>query len=172
MNYYIADLHLGHNNIIRLSNRPFKSVEEMDKAIIDAWNKTVEPDDDVYIIGDLIYRSPNPEQYLKALGGRKHLIKGNHDSFIKNRALHRYFESIDDIKIIQDGSSQVVLFHYPMAEWPGYYRDSILLWGHLHNNDNEAAKIMRQLKNNYNVGVDVIGFAPLTLKQIMERKKK
>ena len=29
MNYYISDLHLFHENLIRFDNRPFKSMEEM-----------------------------------------------------------------------------------------------------------------------------------------------
>ncbi len=47
MNYYIADTHFGHNNILRLSNRPFNTVEEMDKVIIDNWNSRVTDNDDV-----------------------------------------------------------------------------------------------------------------------------
>ena len=34
MNFYIADTHFGHDNIRRLSKRPFKTIEEMDKTII------------------------------------------------------------------------------------------------------------------------------------------
>ena len=52
MNYYIADLHLGHNNIRRMSNRPFTTIEEMDKTIIRNWNSRVSDNDDVYILGD------------------------------------------------------------------------------------------------------------------------
>ena len=29
MNYYIADLHLGHSNVIGFDNRPFADVDEM-----------------------------------------------------------------------------------------------------------------------------------------------
>ena len=64
MNYYIADLHLGHENIIRLQGRPFESVEEMDEALVRNWNATVKGCDTVYIAGDLIYKSAEPEKYL------------------------------------------------------------------------------------------------------------
>lgn len=80
MNYYIADLHLGHTNIIRLSNRPYTTVDEMDKDLIDKWNSVVSDNDDIYIVGDLIFRTNKGyEYYLKQLRGKKHLIIGNHD---------------------------------------------------------------------------------------------
>lgn len=33
--FYIADPHFGHNNIRALSKRPFATVEEMDKVLIE-----------------------------------------------------------------------------------------------------------------------------------------
>ena len=58
------------------------------------------------------------------------------------------------------------MFHYPIAEWNGFYRNSVLLFGHIHNNENETCKIMRNIKNCYNVGTDVLGYTPRTLKDI------
>lgn len=167
MIYYTADLHLGHENVIKFSNRPFSSVREMDDTIIENWRAAVRPNDDIYVLGDLIFKSADPEAYLKRLTGRIHLIRGNHDTFLKNKALWNYFESVDELKTIADNGRRVVLCHYPLAEWNGYYRNAIHLFGHIHNNRNEACEIMEKLPNNYNVGVDCIGFTPLTLDQII-----
>ena len=67
MIFFTSDLHLGHANIIRLCNRPFSNVEEMDETIINNWNSVVTDNDDVYILGDFSYKSENPISYLKKL---------------------------------------------------------------------------------------------------------
>ena len=50
MNFYIGDPHLGHEAIIRLRNRPFADVDEMDEAIISNWNSRVTNGDTVFIL--------------------------------------------------------------------------------------------------------------------------
>ena len=68
MIFFTSDLHLGHENCIRLCNRPFSSIEEMDEILIENWNHKVTGKDTVYILGDLIYRSQKPpEEYLRRL---------------------------------------------------------------------------------------------------------
>ena len=56
MIYYTSDLHLFHDNIIRLCNRPYKNVYEMNDDIVERWNNKVKPDDDVYILGDMFFK--------------------------------------------------------------------------------------------------------------------
>lgn len=59
--YFIADPHFGHANMIRLANRPFLDVEEMDRTLIQNWNNVVRKEDEIYIIGDFSWYS-NPEK--------------------------------------------------------------------------------------------------------------
>jgi calcineurin-like phosphoesterase family protein len=168
MKYYISDLHLGHENIIKLCNRPFKSVEDMDRILIDNWNSVITPDDEVYILGDLVFRASNsPLDYFKKLNGKKYLIKGNHDNI---RADWRpYFEWIRDYAEIKDNGKDVILFHYPIVEWNKFFRHSIHLYGHIHNStNNQAYKILKKISNSYNVGADVIGFTPRTLDEVIK----
>lgn len=75
--FYIADTHFGHEAVIRMCNRPFSSIDEMDAALITNWNSVVSSEDEVFILGDLIFKSKHtPHHYLDQLKGKKHLILG------------------------------------------------------------------------------------------------
>lgn len=81
MIFYTADLHLGYFPILHDTARPFASVEQMDRVLIDNWNARVGRDDTVYIVGDFSYNGGEaPTQYLSRLNGTLHLIRGNHDT--------------------------------------------------------------------------------------------
>ena len=59
-----------------------------------------------------------------------------------------------------------------MVEWNGYFRNSIHLYGHIHNNvENNAYKIMRNIDNAYNVGVDIINYMPQRLEDVIKLNK-
>lgn len=171
MNYYIADTHFGHDNIRILSNRPFKTIEEMDQTIIENWNKKVKDADDIYILGDFSFRSKDPGIYLKQLKGNKHLIVGNHDgAILKDPELRKYFVEIRDMKTISDHGTKIVLCHYPLVEWDGYYRGTKHFYGHVHNNmNNPTNQYISSIENAYNVGVDIIGFGPKALNEILKK---
>ena len=61
MMWFTADLHLGDTNILHDMDRPFDSVEEMNRKVIDAINECVAADDRLYILGDFTYRLPMAE---------------------------------------------------------------------------------------------------------------
>lgn len=171
--FYIADLHLGHSNIIRLSKRPFNNVAEMDNALIDNWNKVVSDEDDVYIVGDFSFKS-NAYEYIKLLSGKKHLVKGNHDkSIIKDSKCKQEFISIKDIDKVNDDNQMIVLCHYPMVEWDGFFRGSKHFYGHIHNNtENATYQIVKSIPNAYNVGVDILDYAPREYDEVVWYNQK
>jgi hypothetical protein len=53
--WFTGDWHLSHKNVLKLSNRPFETIEEHDEAIINNFNKFVKSEDDVYILGDISF---------------------------------------------------------------------------------------------------------------------
>lgn len=171
--YYTADLHFGHKNVIRFDSRPFIDVDEMDRYIIDMWNLRVKDDDHVYIVGDVSLNNSLPvEKYLGQLKGHKHLIRGNHDGkLLKNQKAMEFFESVDDILEISDEGRRICICHYPMAEWPGYYRGAWHIYGHIHNNKNEAYYIMKDKEKALNAGCCINNYMPVTFEELVTNNK-
>jgi calcineurin-like phosphoesterase family protein len=78
--WFTSDLHFGHANIIRYSGRPFVDVDEMHEVLTDRWNTNVQPDDTVWVLGDVaLGRLDDVLPLVATLNGRKHLLAGNHD---------------------------------------------------------------------------------------------
>lgn len=50
--YFTSDHHLGHENIIKFTNRPFDSVEDMDQELIKRRNSGVNTYDKMYDLSD------------------------------------------------------------------------------------------------------------------------
>ena len=94
--------HFGHRGIIRLCQRPFSDVGEMDEALIDYWNETVRPTDTVVHHGDFGWN--DGVDYLSRLNGKIILLQGNHDP----AGLGQHYLSIKHNK------RKWVMFHYPI----------------------------------------------------------
>lgn len=171
MKHFIADPHFGHKNILKFSKRPFHSIDDHDATLIANWNKKVKPDDEVYILGDLTMSKSGEyaNALLKQLNGRKYLIKGNHEKYLNDPTFDSsLYEWIKDYHAFNHNGIKFVLFHYPILEWDGFYRDSIHLYGHVHNTRPEYFE--KQLDPRaINVGVDYTNFTPLTIKEVVQR---
>lgn len=165
MIYFTADTHFGHGNIIKYENRPFADIEEMNTHMIKNWNEKVEPDDDIYILGDLIFgKGQNANDILNQLNGKKYLVKGNHDSFLRDKKFDRdLLVWVKDYYVLKYNNRKFVLFHYPIQVWDCRHYDSIHLYGHVHS------KTINKIPNSYNVGVDVNNFTPISIEEIIEK---
>lgn len=157
-----------HSNVIRYARRPFRDAEEMNKKLIENWNSRISAQDEVYILGDVTMKGPaQAQEILAQLRGRKYLIRGNHDAFADRKSFPEdLFVWIRDYAEIKRNGTHFVLFHYPIAEWNGFYRGAIHLHGHQHNTADYNDKNRRQGILCYDVGVDANGMAPVSLEEI------
>lgn len=162
--YFTSDPHFHHKRLAEL--RGFASVEEMNEALIDNWNTTVLPKDEIYVLGDLFFCGVSLSQdILSRLNGRKHWVFGNHDKALrKNPAILSEFVSAQDLKEIkvndeeaQGGAQRIVLCHFPMLTWNRSHFGSWMLHGHSHGTLNypHPMRIM-------DVGVDPNGMRPVS----------
>lgn len=134
--YTIADTHLGHENIIKYCNRPFKTLEEMDSTIINNWNNIVDKDDIAYHCGDFALGIKKKIiNYAKQLNGHIILIRGNHE-----RSSIKFYEEECGFEVIKtkhwtlavvnnDKLNKYVFSHKPIE----VLEDMINIHGHIHN---------------------------------------
>lgn len=176
MIYFTADLHFCHQREFLYINRGFSNVYDMNQAIIRNWNNVVKPEDDVYVLGDLMLND-NREgvKCLHQLQGNLHIIIGNHDT---EERLHLYRDSwnVREIhygQMLQYGKYRFFLSHYPtftphIEERPPS-REVINLFGHTHQSTNffRYADIAEEQMYMYHVGVNSHNLTPVSIEEVI-----
>ncbi len=159
--FFTSDTHFGSDRHLKLSNRPFKSVFDMDITFICNWNKTVTSNDIVFHLGDF-----GDVSVLDKLNFKKmYLLKGNYEH--DDKSFH-----IDDPRVVVcDNNDEVMKFildgeEIPCIHEPLFERNSKLgeyfmktsnkffLYGHIH----EKGLVKR---NGLNVGIDAHNYRPI-----------
>lgn len=163
MYFFTGDEHFGHftnpkRNIIKYCNRPFDTIEEMDKTIISNFNKVVTNKDHTIHVGDLTFK--NPEQYIRQLNGTHTFLRGNHDRWMGKQYHEMWCKTIE--------GQHVVACHYAMRVWNRSHYGSWQVYGHSHGK-------LEPIGLQWDVGVDNNNFYPVSfeqLKNIMEEREK
>jgi calcineurin-like phosphoesterase family protein len=182
--HFTADLHFGHQNIIRYCDRPFPNAAVMDEALIDNWNDVVADGDTVWVLGDFaLGRIADTLPLAARLRGHKILVAGNHDRCWAGHGpradawVDRYLDAGFD-EIIQGSTSvdldgtDVLVSHFPyvgdshdhdrFVEHRPTDTGSWLLHGHVHER-------WAQCGHMINVGVDVNGYRPIDAATLLDR---
>ena len=173
MIFFTADTHFGHKNILKLCNRPFEMIEEMNETLIENWNHRVSGMDTVYIVGDMFFRCSDAEAILRRLKGKKRLIVGNHDSSWMNKVdLNRYFVNVDRLREISDGKHALTLCHYPLLTW-NHAKKSYMIHGHIHADTSaDYFPLICNRSNVLNAGVDINGFMPVSFDELFQNNEQ
>ena len=154
---FTSDLHLGHTNIIKYCDRPFKTVNHMNESLIKKWNDVVKSGDTVFHLGDFCHKTAryNCDKFIARLNGHIIFIKGNHD----NSSL-----SIIETATIEYGGKVWGLCHNPEDA-----TEKFNLTGHVHERW-RTKKIGDKVC--FNVGCDVNNFQPISIKTIIKELEK
>ncbi len=194
--FFTADLHLGHRNIARYEParartagvpEPLGPVDDetqarLDGYLIDRWNATVGPDDEVWVLGDLCMgRLDRTLEQVRRLTGRIVLVPGNHDRvWAGDRRRDEWWDRYLDVGVdeIVDGTASLELLdgttvdldHFPYegdsqdddrhVEWRPVDRGRVLLHGHVHSTWRTNGRMI-------NVGVDAWDHAPIPEPQVV-----
>ncbi|MDT7950393.1 MAG: metallophosphoesterase [Acetobacteraceae bacterium] len=159
--FFTADTHFGHAGARALYRRPFADVDEMDRALVAAWQDRVGPDDTVWHLGDFAVRHPDPAGLLAELPGTKHLVFGNNDP-APIRSLPGWASVVGLAELVAD-DVPLILCHYALRTWPGQAKGALNLHGHSHGR-------LKPIPGQFDVGVDAQNFRPVTLAEILSSR--
>lgn len=181
--FFTSDTHFGHSKIIDYCKRPFSSIEEHDRALIQNWNNVVGQDDTVFHLGDFAYgNSQFVANIIKQLNGNIILIKGNHDLRNMNPTLYNIFsDAVYQARILIDKQT-VYLNHFPFLCFDhgdiNLYKDnySIQLFGHVHSGPLTSSEDVNRLNilfpTQYDVGVDNNNYTPISWTDVRNKIKQ
>lgn len=157
----IADLHLGHANIIRYCSRPFRvnDTTGMDRVLVGNWNACCTKNTKIFHIGDLSYGTgARPAQeYRDELMGDAEFIAGNHD---------RADPGSLPFTVIEHEGMRFYLVHDPMDAPKDF--DGWVIHGHHHNNDLRQYPFIDFIRRRINVSAEVTGYVPASLSDICQ----
>ena len=109
-----SDTHFYHENIIKFSDRPFKTLTHMHEEMLSRWNDVVKPGDKVYHLGDVLMGGARGREdftkFWPTFHGKKRLIVGNHDD-IKFLSSGAFFEKV----MLWKHFDNLILSHVPIA---------------------------------------------------------
>jgi calcineurin-like phosphoesterase family protein len=162
--YFTSDHHFGHAAARSFYRRPFTSIDEMDRMMIDRWNAVVGIRDELWHLGDFSVRQ-SPERVsalLRVLNGQKHLVTGNNDD--ATVTTNDGWQSVQPYAEVTVDGTRLVLCHYPFRTWRDMGRGAINLHGHSHGK-------LKPLPRQFDVGVDVRDFQPVRLAEIVGRTR-
>ena len=114
--FFTSDHHFGHENILKFTDRGFKTVQDMEDEYIKRWNSNVKKTDTVYILGDFIWNTVKAKEYkeiVDKLNGIKILIIGNHDRIKFLNASNLGISAALESAVVSIGKHKVLLSHYP-----------------------------------------------------------
>ena len=174
--FVTSDLHFCHDRAFIYGPRGFETVAEHNETIVSNWNKVVSPEDDVYVIGDLMLND-NVEgiKCLEKLNGKLHIIYGNHDTDTR-KALYAAAANVVEIcgwaTMIHYHKYHFYLSHFPTLtgnlEAESLHQCTLNLFGHTHSRD----KFYEDRPYMYNIALDAHNNIPVLLDDIIEEMKE
>ena len=152
----ISDLHLGHENVIEYSNRPFDDVDEMNSVLWANLTAALAPENVLVVVGDMaMARAINEEtrQKIRSLTCRhRHLVFGNHDLTGAGQLRAEGFDDVWSL-MVSGGEPPLIWTHYPLNEVPAGY---VNIHGHVHDSPPRPSP-------HINVSVEQLDYRPVSL---------
>jgi calcineurin-like phosphoesterase family protein len=161
--YLLSDTHFGDEEVLSYTDRPFASVAEMNRTLVENWNRVVGPSDEVLFVGDFAEPSEPTavRRWLGRLDGEITFVAGDHDSGVRRshavdtRSAHEF----------EAGGHRFHCIHDPEAAPPDF--DGWVVHGHHHDIRPETYPFVDPDSRHVNVSVELLGYEPVSVSELV-----
>ena len=171
MLWFTSDWHFNHNKEFVYKERNFSDINQMNKSIITLYNNIVQPDDEVYVLGDLMLGDLDEGlNCIQQLNGHLHIVRGNHDT-------DRRWEAYKNLSNVVELENAIYLkwhkYHFYLSHFPTFTGNiekealtqmTINLYGHTHQKNN----FYNDIPYMYHVGIDSHNCCPVSIDTIIK----
>ena len=169
--FFTSDTHFDDDYGLAYFKRPFKSLDEMNRVIVEKWNSDVNEDDTVYHLGDFTLEGIDHfTKWMRQLHGNIKILPGSHDGpWLKDFVTTEKVQVIAPLVSLEfpelrigEMPQVIVLCHYSMQVWDRSNHGSWHLFGHSHGK-------LKGIGLSFDVGMDCTEFTPLSLEAVASK---
>lgn len=177
MIYVIADNHFSDyddpKDVIHIFHRANPDTKErypnlaaMNADMIRRWNSVVQPEDQVFSIGDFAWTLEEFRKYAPQLNGIKHFIMGNHDlegdfTYLQDS---EYFDAEFPVMTFFSWKKRDFLLVHDPLDVPRWWKGWVI---HGHHHWRPKYPFIDGKNKNINVACELVEYTPVSLEWIL-----
>ena len=154
-----SDLHLGDMASITAFDRSFRTPQEMDQAMMDAWYELVDVDDTIICLGDVSVDGSilaHHQEWWREAPGATWLVLGNHDVAPVNQMRPLEVDRTA-VTMAAPGDPPLLLTHVPLLQVPTGW---VNVHGHVHQKESPSRN------RHINVSAKQLDYRPAKMSDI------
>lgn len=162
--FFIADLHLGHKNVLKHDNRPYDCIEQHDVDLARRCASVGGKQATLWLVGDIAQTKGALETFMSVIRphwGKIILIRGNHD----DRAAWKYRDMFDEAHEARylrvSPEVRVYISHYAHRVWRNSHHGAYHIHGHSHG-------ALPRLGRSIDCGAPCVDYTPKPLQWFVD----
>jgi hypothetical protein len=162
--YLVADLHLGHKNVLKHDNRPYDCIEQHDVDLARRCVSVGGKHATLWLVGDVAQTKAALDAFMGVIRphwGKIILIRGNHDDKVAWKYRDMFDEAHEARYLRVSPEVRVYISHYAHRVWRNSHHGAYHIHGHSHG-------ALPRLGRSIDCGAPCVNYTPKPLQWFVD----